>query len=152
MHDTLLVWTKLLCFAIGDSSLRKIVRGQLDRYAVAGYDSDKVLPHLACDVSYYFMAIFELDSELCARQSFFDRARKLYNFLVFCHKIYNWSLTIANPTTVCKVLFSAEFLNQLELGLFSAFFGVHFLKKVAAIIGVIGYHQSPRLDLPKRIK
>jgi hypothetical protein len=26
------------------------------------------------------------------------------------------------------------------------------LKKVAAIIGVIGYHQSPRLDLPKRIK
>lgn len=88
------------------------------------------------------MAILELNSELCARQSFFDRARKLYNFLVFCHKIYNWSLTIANPTTVCKVLFSTEFLDKSQPGFFETFFGAYILEKVTAVVGIISDHQG----------
>lgn len=43
--------------AIGDSSLSKIVRGQLDRYAVSGNDTDKMFPHLAGDVSYNSMSV-----------------------------------------------------------------------------------------------
>ena len=52
--------------AIGDSSLSKIVRGQLDRHAVSGYDTDEVFPHLAGDVGYNSMAILEFYSELSA--------------------------------------------------------------------------------------
>ncbi len=51
-------------FAIGDSALRKIVRGQLNRHAVARYDSDKMLPHLAGNMSYYLMAVLKLYTEL----------------------------------------------------------------------------------------
>ena len=77
-----------LTFAVRDSALRKIVRGQLDRNAVAGDNSDKMLPHLTCDMSYDFMAIFELYPELCPWQCFDDGSRQLDYFLVGCHK-YN---------------------------------------------------------------
>ena len=60
--DSLLI--ELLSFAIGDSALRKIVRGQLDRHAVAGHDTDEMLPHFAGNVSYNLMAVFELYPEL----------------------------------------------------------------------------------------
>lgn len=53
-----------LAFAIGDSPLREIVRGQLDRYAVSWHDADVVLPHLAGDVSYNLMAVLELYAKL----------------------------------------------------------------------------------------
>jgi hypothetical protein len=54
----------LLTFAIGDSALSKIVRGQLDRNAVSGYDSDKMFPHLTGDVSYNLMAVLEFYAKL----------------------------------------------------------------------------------------
>ena len=52
--------------AIGDSTLTKIVRRQLDRNAVSWNDSDKMFPHLPGDVSYDLMAIFEFDTKLSA--------------------------------------------------------------------------------------
>lgn len=85
--DSLLIGG-LLTLAVGDSALRKIVRGQLDRNAVSGDDSDEVFPHLTGDVSYNFMAVFELYPELRPRQGFDDCARQLDNFLIGCHK-YN---------------------------------------------------------------
>ena len=65
-HDTLLQIYKLT-FAVRDSALRKIVRCQLNRNAVPGYDADKMFPHLAGNVSYDLMAIFELNLELSSR-------------------------------------------------------------------------------------
>lgn len=55
---------QVLRFAIGDSPLRKIVRGQLNRYAVAWHDSDVVFPHLTSNMSYYLMAVFEFYAKL----------------------------------------------------------------------------------------
>jgi hypothetical protein len=69
--DSLL--TELLTFAIGDSALRKIVRGQLDRHAVAWYDPDEVLPHLPCDMSYNFMAVLEFYAKLSPREGLNNR-------------------------------------------------------------------------------
>lgn len=55
---------KVLPFAIGDSALRKIVRGQLDRHAVTWYEADEVFPHLTGNMSYNLMAVLEFDSKL----------------------------------------------------------------------------------------
>lgn len=71
-NDSLLV--DLLTFAVGDSALRKIVRGQLDRNAVAGYDSDKMLPHLAGNVSYNLVTILEFYTKLSPWKGLDDRA------------------------------------------------------------------------------
>ncbi len=53
-----------LAFAIGDSALSKIVRGQLDRHAVSWHDANVVFPHLTGDVSYNPMAVLEFDNKL----------------------------------------------------------------------------------------
>lgn len=54
----------VLTFAIGDSALSKIVRGQLNRHAVAGDNTDVMLPHLASNVSYNYVAVFEFNAKL----------------------------------------------------------------------------------------
>ena len=77
-----------LTFAIGDSSLRKIVRGQLDRNAVTRDETDEMLPHLAGDVSYNLMAVLKLDPKLSPRKGLDYGACQLDYFLVNCHK-YN---------------------------------------------------------------
>jgi len=64
-----------LAFAIRDSALTKIVRSQLNRNAVTGYDTDVMLPHLACDMSYDLMAILEFDTKLSTREGLEDRTR-----------------------------------------------------------------------------
>jgi hypothetical protein len=56
--------SEILGFAIGDSALRKIVGGQLNRHAVAGYDADKMLPHFTSDMSYDLMAVLEFYTKL----------------------------------------------------------------------------------------
>ena len=61
--------TALVCkltLAIGDSALGKIIRGQLNRHAVSGYDSYVVFTHLTGDVGYNDMAVFKLNFELGA--------------------------------------------------------------------------------------
>lgn len=86
-NDSLLNW-KLLTFAIGDSALRKIVRGQLDRNAVSGDDSNEVLPHLTGYMSYNLVAILEFHSKLSPWKGLDNRSSELDYFLVGCH-IYN---------------------------------------------------------------
>lgn len=81
--DSLLI---RLSFAIGDSSLRKIVRGQLDRNAVPGYYADKMFPHLTGDMSYNFMAVLKFYSKLSPRKGLDNGAREFDYFLVSCHK------------------------------------------------------------------
>jgi hypothetical protein len=78
----------ILRFAIGDSSLSKIVRGQLNRYAITWYDADIMFPHLTCDVSYYLMAVLKLDSKLSTREGLNHCPRQLDDFLICNHK-YN---------------------------------------------------------------
>ena len=78
----------ILTFAIGDSALRKIVRGQLDRNAVAGDDADKMLPHLACNMSYNFMAVFKFYAKLSPWKGLDNCSGEFDYFLVGCHK-YN---------------------------------------------------------------
>ena len=78
----------LLTFAIGDSALREIVRGQFNRHAVAGDDTNEVLAHLAGYMSYDLMAILELDAKLGPRQGLHNGSRELNHFLIFDHK-YN---------------------------------------------------------------
>lgn len=77
-----------LTLAIGDSSLRKIVRGQLDRNAVSGDNSDKMFPHLAGDMSYNFMAVLEFYAKLSPWKGLNNRTRQLDYFFIGCHK-YN---------------------------------------------------------------
>jgi hypothetical protein len=84
---TLLLF-RLLTFAVGYPTLRKIVRCQFNRYAVAWYDSDEMLPHLTCDVSYDLMAVLEFDAKLSSRKGLNYRARKLNDFFTPGHK-YN---------------------------------------------------------------
>jgi len=79
---------KLLTFAIGDSSLSKIVRGQLDRNAVARDYPDEVLPHLAGDVSYNLVAVLEFYTKLSPRKGLDDGSCELDYFLVGGHR-YN---------------------------------------------------------------
>jgi hypothetical protein len=78
----------LLTSTIRDSALSKIVRGQLNRNAVARYNSDEMLPHFTGDVSYDSMAVLKFDSKLSTREGLNYSARKLDDFLVNCHK-YN---------------------------------------------------------------
>jgi hypothetical protein len=79
---------KGLPFAVGDSALRKIVRGQLDRNAVARDDADEVFPHLAGNVSYDLMAVFKFYSKLSPWKGLDYSTCKFDYFLVYCHK-YN---------------------------------------------------------------
>jgi hypothetical protein len=80
---------KVLAFAIGDSALSKIIRGQLNRHAVARDYPDKMLAHLACDVSYDLMAVFKLYPELCPWQGLNDCPRELDYFFINSHKYNN---------------------------------------------------------------
>jgi hypothetical protein len=76
-----------LSFAIGDSSLSKIIRGQLDRNAVTGDDSDEVLPHLSGNVSYYLMAVLEFYTKLSPGKGLDNCSGEFDYFLVGGHKI-----------------------------------------------------------------
>lgn len=78
---------KVLPFAVGDSALRKIVRGQLDRNAIPGHDADKMLPHLAGDMSYNFMAVLEFYTKLSPGKGLDNCSSEFDYFLVGCHKI-----------------------------------------------------------------
>jgi len=71
-NDTLLEY---LTSAVGDSALRKIVRGQLDRHAIPGYKANEMFPHLAGDMSYNLVAIFELHTKLRTREGFDNSSR-----------------------------------------------------------------------------
>lgn len=75
-----------LTFAIGDSTLTEIVRRQLNRNAVTGDNTDKMLPHLTGDVSYNLMAIFKLYSKLSSREGLDDDSRQFDYFFTCCHK------------------------------------------------------------------
>jgi hypothetical protein len=77
-----------LASAIGDSALTEIVRCQLNRHAVTWYDSDKVLPHLASDMSYNLMAVFKFYSKLSTREGLDDSPCQFDYFFTRCHK-YN---------------------------------------------------------------
>jgi hypothetical protein len=77
-----------LAFAVRDSSLREIVRGQLDRNAVSWYDANVVLPHLTGDVSYNPVAVLEFDDKLSTREGLDNCPRQLDHLLVSCHR-YN---------------------------------------------------------------
>ena len=55
---------KVLGLAIGDSSLSQIIRGQLNRYAITGNDSNIVFSHPSGNMSYNLMAVFKFDLEL----------------------------------------------------------------------------------------
>ncbi len=59
---------KALGLAIGDSSLSKIIRGQLDRNAVTWHDTNVMFSHFTGDVSYNLMTVFELDTKLSTRK------------------------------------------------------------------------------------
>jgi len=82
-RDSLLI---LLRFAIGDSALRKVVRGQLNRHAITRYDTNKMFTHLPSDMSYYLVAVFKLDFKLSTRKRLNNCARKLDNFFINCHQ------------------------------------------------------------------
>ncbi len=78
----------LSTLAVRNSTLRKIVRRQLYSNAVTGYDADKVLTHLAGNVSYNLMAILEFHLKLGAWQSLYNFTSELDYFLIGRHK-YN---------------------------------------------------------------
>ncbi len=61
--------------AVGDSALRKIVRGQLDRNAIAWDYPDKVLAHFTGDVSYNLMAVLEFYAKLSPWKGLNNRSR-----------------------------------------------------------------------------
>lgn len=103
-----------LTFAIGDSALRKIVRGQLDRHAIPGDDADKMLPHLAGDMSYNFMAILEFYAKLSPWKGLDNCSGELDYFLVNSHKYNNNSLYHLVPQIV-KSYFLFDFFLLLEL-------------------------------------
>ena len=88
--DSLLrfIMLRRLTFAIGDSALSKIVRGQLDRNAVTGDNPDKMLPHLSGDVSYDLMAVLEFYTELSPWKGLDNCSGEFDYFLIGCHK-YN---------------------------------------------------------------
>ena len=62
--DSLLLLIEVLPLAVRNPTLRKIVRRQLYGNAVSGDDADEMLPHLAGDVSYNFMAVLEFYTKL----------------------------------------------------------------------------------------
>jgi hypothetical protein len=54
----------VLGLAVRNPTLTQVVRCQLYGHAVARYDPDEMLPHLAGDVSYDLMAVLEFHTEL----------------------------------------------------------------------------------------
>ena len=78
----------ILTFAVGDSALTEIVRGQLDRHAIARHNTDKMFPHLACDMSYNFVAVFKFYSKLSTRKGLYDCSGQFDYFFTRSHK-YN---------------------------------------------------------------
>lgn len=68
-----------------DPTLTQIVRSQFDGDTVSGHNTNEVLSHLARNVRYYTMAIFELYSEASTRKGLYYSARKFYHFLIYCH-------------------------------------------------------------------
>ena len=59
-----------LRFAIRDSALSKIVRGQLNGNAVTWYETNVMFSHFPSNMSYYLVAVFELNFELGTWQGF----------------------------------------------------------------------------------
>jgi hypothetical protein len=79
---------KVLAFAVRDSALSKIVRGQLNSNAIPWHQTNEMFPHLASDVSYNLMAVLEFHPELSPGKRFDDCSRQLDYFFIRRHK-YN---------------------------------------------------------------
>ena len=98
--DTLLTY---LILAVGNPTLRQIVRRQFYLNAVSGHEADVMFPHPAGDMSYDLMAILEFNLKRGARQRLSDGTRQFDDLFLLSHK-YNEEI-VANSTRSCKVLF-----------------------------------------------
>lgn len=78
--------TDVLGFAVRNPTLREIVRCQFYGNAVTGDDADKMLPHLAGNMSYDLMAVLEFDAKLSPGEGLNDSSRQFDYFLVGSHK------------------------------------------------------------------
>ena len=112
VSDDSLLLNEVLPLAVRNPTLRKIVRRQLYGNAVAGHNSDKMLPHFAGDVSYNLMAVLEFYPELRTRQGLNNCSGELDYFLIGCHT-YNLGGIIAALTTVCKVFYRSYYFFDL---------------------------------------
>lgn len=77
-----------LAFAVRNSALTEIIRSQFYGNAIAGHDSDKMLPHLASNMSYNSMAVFEFYTKLSPWEGLDDYTRQFDYFFTSSHK-YN---------------------------------------------------------------
>ena len=78
--------TRRLLVAVGDASLAKVIRGNLDRHLVANRDLDEELPHLARDVGEHLVPVVQLDLVHGGRENLRDGSRNLNRLvIVFCH-------------------------------------------------------------------
>src|SRR5690348_16851571 len=66
--------TNLLLVPVDDPAAAQVVRAQLDDHPVVGQDPDVVHPHLAADMSEYFVPVVKLHPEEGIRQRFDYRA------------------------------------------------------------------------------
>src|SRR5690606_12062048 len=67
-HESYLRVVVRSAVAVDNPPARQVVRREFDHYAVLWEDSDVVLPHLAADVSEYFVAVGELHPEHGVRE------------------------------------------------------------------------------------
>jgi len=74
--------------AVRNPTLTKIVRGQFYGHAVAGYNSDKMFPHLPSNVSYNLVAVFKLYSKLSPWKGLDDNTAQFDYFFTSSHR-YN---------------------------------------------------------------
>ena len=72
--------------AVGDASLAKVIRGNLDRHLVANRDLDEELPHLTRNMGEHLVPVVQLDLVHGGRENLRDGSRNLYRLvIVFCH-------------------------------------------------------------------
>lgn len=77
----------LILEAEADSSLREIVRGQLNFYLIARYQTDIMLAHLPADVGNNTMTILQFNPKLSIRQCFHYLSVQFDYFLLTRHKL-----------------------------------------------------------------
>ena len=70
--------------AIRDATFCQVVWRNLQRDAITGSDTNKMLPHLTRNVRKNFMIILQLDTIHRGRQDLHDRSLKFY-VIIFCH-------------------------------------------------------------------
>jgi hypothetical protein len=74
-----------LLVAVGDTTSLEVVWSELYLDAVAGEDTDVVHPHFSGDVSQYFVAIFEFNTEHGIRKGFGNGPLQ-YDRVFFCFR------------------------------------------------------------------